>query len=324
MPPAPAYVVATCDGVASAPVVVAPSDVLTGNMSYSALTPTEIEITTSPLVDGSDFTIFDMSGHVLGTAVASVGTATIRLARSLGPAQVIAVGLRQQDPGIALPYVPFARQIQLPLPSQPSIVTTPQVTAAGDSVAASGDCAGSPHLIVTGRAAGWFDIPLVYVDELPVADASGGWSTVFPMPPIPSTASLLCTHGPVTDSAATLISPSDGLISLSGQQDGSGVIVTIPNVISPERLAAFTATGGSVPIAILDSIVRVRLEPPAFPLRIVILGIESLGENANARQNSRVQGWSLDVGTIASGITTSALAPAERLCMMIDGTVHCP
>ncbi len=139
----------------SAPIVVAPSDVFTGNMSYSALTPTEIEITTSPLVDGIDFTIFDLAGNVLGTAVASFGTATVRLPRSLGPAQVIAVGLRQQDPGIALPYVPFARRIQLPLPSQPSIVAdSAESPSAGNSVTASGNCSGSPHVFVTGRA-GW-------------------------------------------------------------------------------------------------------------------------------------------------------------------------
>ena len=301
MPSAPAYVIATCDGVTSAPVVVAPSDVFTGSMSYSALTPTEIEITTSPLQDGSDFTIFDTSGNVLGTAVESFGTATVRLSRSLGPAQVIAVGLRQRDRDIDLPYVPFARQVQLPLPSQPSIVVEPRVTAMDNTVMASGNCSGLPHLIVTGQAAGWHDIPPVYLDVVLLADASGNWMTLLPMPPIPSTATVRCTQGAVTESAVILISPSSGLLMLSGERDGSGVLVTIPNVISPERLVAFTAGGAPVPIAIeaiVSNGVQARLEPQGVPVRIVIVGIETLGENATARQNSRVQGWAIDVGSI--------------------------
>ena len=203
-------------------------------------------------------------------------------------------------------------------PSQPSVVAVPRVSFAGDPVTASGNCAGSAHLLATGRAAGWLDVPPVYVDEFPAVDASGGWSTTFAMPPIPSTISLLCTHGPVSDSAAVLISPSDGLIPLNAQRDGSGVVVTIPNVISPERLAAFTATGRSVPISILNNSVRVRLQPHGIPVRIVIIGIESLGENAMALQNSRVQGWSVDVGAITDGAATSGLAPAQRLSVLID------
>lgn len=144
MPSAPAYVTATCDGVQSASIVVAPNDVPTGNMSYAALTPTEIEITTSPLVEGSDFTIFDLSGNVLGNTVVVAGTATVRIPRSLGPAEVIAAGLRQQDPLINLPYVPIAPRVQLPLPSQPSVVADPRVTTSGNPVVASGNCAGTP------------------------------------------------------------------------------------------------------------------------------------------------------------------------------------
>ena len=122
MPSAPAYVTSTCDGVSSPAVVVAPNDVFLGIANYSALTPAEIQITTSPLVDGSEFAVFDSSGNVLGAAIASFGTTTGRLPRSLGPAQVIAVGLRQPDAGIPeLAFVPIARQIQLPLPSHPSV-----------------------------------------------------------------------------------------------------------------------------------------------------------------------------------------------------------
>lgn len=317
MPPAPAYVTATCDGVSSEAIVVAPNDVFLGNMSYSALGPAEIEITTSPLVEGSEFTVTDSSGGVLGTAVAQFGTATVRLPRSLGPAQVVALGLRQPDPGIPeLPFVPIALRIQLPLPSHPSVVAEPRVAVTGDIVTASGNCSGSPRLLVTGRAAGWFDIPPNFVDEFLPVDASGSWVTSFPMPSIPSSVTLLCTSGNLTESDVTLISPSDGLTELNPQRDvNGGVLVTIPNVLSPERLSAFTATGASVPIAILGDGVLARLQPTGFPERIVIVGIESLGENAIARQNSRVQGWAVAVGAINDGVSASGLVPAERLSL---------
>lgn len=326
MPSAPAYVIAKCDGISSTPIVLSPNDVSVGSMTYSSLSPTEIEITTSPLVDGTEFAIFDQSGNVLGTTLTAFGTATLRLPRSLGPAQVIAVGLRQQDTGIPqLPYVPIARQIQLPLPSQSSVVADPRVTFAGRLVTASGNCSGSPRLIVAAQAAGWFDIPPVFFDVLLQPDPAGSWTTSFLMPTVPSTVSVLCTQGNVTESAATLISPADGLTQLIGQPDGSGTVVMIPNVISPERMAAFTATGRPVPIAILGTVnggVQVRVEPQGIPVRIVIVGIESLGENANARQTSRVQGWSVDVGTITGGASTSGLAPAQRVSLL--GTACCP
>jgi hypothetical protein len=102
-----------------------------------------------------------------------------------------------------------------------------------------------------------------------------------------------------------------------------GVLVTIPNAQSPERLTAFTATGAPVPIAILSNGVQARLQPTGFPERIVIVGIESLGQNANARQNSRVQGWSVDVGAIADGASTSGLVPAERISLL-SGLACCP
>ena len=324
MPSAPAYVTATCDGVQSVPIVVAPNDAPTGNMSYAALTPTEIEITTSPLVDGSDFTIFDLSGNVLGNTVAVAGTATVRIPRSLGPAEVIAAGLRQHDPGINLPFVPIAPRVQLPLQSQPSVVAGPRVTASGNPVVASGNCSGTPRLVVTGRAAGWFAIPPIYVDVSLVADSSDSWSTSFPMPPTPSTAVLTCTQGNVSDFASTMISPSDRLQSLFGQRDGSGVIVSIPNVIQPERLVAFSPTGRPVPLALLDNSVRVRLAPPGIPMRIVIIGIETFGENANARQTASVQAWFVDVGSIDDGASIAGLARARRVSLLPDGTVCCP
>ena len=113
---------------------------------------------------------------------------------------------------------------------------------------------------------------------------------------------------------------------LSGERDGSGVLVTIPNVISPERLVAFTAGGAPVPIAIeaiVSNGVQARLGPQGVPVRIVIVGIETLGENATARQNSRVQGWAIDVGSITDGVSTSGLVPARRLSLP-SGVACCP
>ena len=73
--------------------------------------------------------------------------------------------------------------------------------------------------------------------------------------------------------------------------------MTLPNVMSPERLVAFTATGSPVPLsieAVLSDGIEARLEPPWIPVRVVIIGIRSFGENAMARQVSGVQGWSVD------------------------------
>ena len=100
--------------------------------------------------------------------------------------------------------------------------------------------------------------------------------------------------------------------------------MSIPNVIQPERLVAFSATGQPVPLAVLDNRVRIRLEPPGIPTRIVIIGIETLGENANARQTSSVQAWFVDVGSIDDGASIAGLAPARRVSLLPDGTVCCP
>jgi hypothetical protein len=204
------------------------------------------------------------------------------------------------------------------LSSAPSIVANPRVTGIGDPVTASGNCAGSPHLTVTGQPAGWYDIPPDYIHDVTLfPDPAGNWLTVFPMPPTPSTVSVLCSQGLTTEGVVMSISPSDHVRSLgSGQPDGGGIIVTIPDVLSPEQLVAFTATGSLVPVAVLAFVsqgAQVRVESPGAPVRIVIIGVESLGENANARQNSRVQGWSLDVGAINGGASTSGLAPAVRI-----------
>ena len=315
------YVVATCDGVSSAPTVAAPSDVLAvPTLTYTEFTSTDIEITTSPLVDGSDFTIFDRSGNVLGSALAKYGTATVRLPRSLGLTSTIAVGLHQKQSDIDLPYVPFVSKLFLPVPSQPSIVVDPPVAAIGDPVTASGNCAGSPHLTVEGQPLGWYDTPPVYVDEFPVPDDSGNWIASFPMPAIPSNPVVRCTG--VAGVSGTQISPSENLIPLIGEPDGSGMIVTISPLAEGSALRAYTANGVRVPMAILEvdpetrTRVRARVELPGVPVKIVFIGVEYLGENAGARQQARVQAWSLDVplvGAITDGASTSNLEPARRL-----------
>lgn len=217
---------------------------------------------------------------------------------------------------LVVPVEVSAEMIQLQQATPPFLVAGPHVTAVGKPVTASGNCVGSTELSVTGGAAGWYDVPPVYLDEFLFPNARGDFSTSFPMPPTPSTVVLWCTQGLVAETAVTLISPSDNVRSLVGNSGVGGVTVAIPHLISPERLAVFTATGQSVTMTVLDNGLQVLLESSVFPVRIVIVGIESLGENANALQNSRVQGWSVDVGALTDGASTSSLAPAARLRLL--------
>jgi hypothetical protein len=218
--------------------------------------------------------------------------------------------------GLVIPVRVNAQMIQPQQSTQPSLAAGPHVTSVGMPVTASGNCQGSARLTVTGGAAGWYDIPPVYLDELLFPEVTGDFSASFPMPPSPSTVVLWCTQGLVTQTALMLISPSNNVMSLVGDHVGTGVAVTIPNLISPERLAAFTATGQSVPMTVVANGMQVLLWPSLFPVRIVIVGIESLGENANALQNSRVQGWSVDVGALTDGVSTLGFAPAVRLSLL--------
>lgn len=323
MPAAPAYVVATCDEVPSSPpIVVAPDDVDTGAMSYSALTPTDVEITTSPLQNGSEFAVFDGDGHLLDSSIVQLGMGTVRVPRALGPVEVRAVGLRSSDPGIPLPYVPFSSTIQLPLAAAPTVAVAPQVTSAGSQVTASGTCLGTPRLVVTGRPIGWYDIPPVFVDADQATDAGGSWTTTFPMPAIPSRVTVHCTNRDVTANVEALISPSDGdIVHLVAEPSDIGAtVVTIPKALHGP-LEAFTTLGISVPLAVVNpATMTVQLFPTGNAGRIVIVGFEALGENAEALQNIRVQGWFVDgaVGPtpINGGIPIDGLLPAERIDLL--------
>jgi len=298
MPAVPAYVLAECGGATPAPIVIAPSDGALGSLAPAAVSSSSVVISTSPLVNGSRFAVFDATGAMLASAVVAGGVGTVSVPRSLGPARVIAVGLRQPDPGIALPDVPIAAFVQLPLPATTSIVVQPSVTAAGTTVTASGRCSGSARLRVLGRVQGWYDHAPVLVDMSPAVNGGHEWRASFPMPSLPSIAELSCSAAGVVDVASARISPAAGdLPSLVPFAIDGDVGVTLPSQAEPDSLRAYTAAGAVVPMTITtDGTTPVaRLRPPSRPIRIVIVGIEMLGENAEALQNSRVQAWTVDV-----------------------------
>jgi hypothetical protein len=72
-----------------------------------------------------------------------------------------------------------------------------------------------------------------------------------------------------------------------------------------------------VPLTVLYPSVTVLLQPPAGARRIVIVGIEDLGENAEALQVARVQAWFVDLPVsppeLTAGVPTIGLLPAQRL-----------
>lgn len=332
MPNAPAYVLATCDGMQSSPpIVISPNDVDTGAMSYFTFTPAYVEIVTSPLENGSEFAVFDEVGNLLDSAIAEFGIGTVRVPRTLGPATVRAIGLRAQDSGISLPYVPFSRTIQLPLASAPSIVVAPRVATSGSPLVATGNCVGTPRLIVTGRPAGWYDVPPVFVDADQATDANSNWTATFPMPVIPSRVTVRCTNGGVTEVVEALVSPSAGdIVQLTAEPSDTGTtIVTIPKPAPFGPFEAFTPTGVSVPLVILNaSTMRVELSSVGNPGRVIIVGFENLGENANARQVTRVQGWFVEVPArpvpINGGIPIDGLLPAQRIDLLGLAGNCCP
>ncbi|HEX5590870.1 MAG TPA: hypothetical protein VFX65_11325 [Candidatus Limnocylindrales bacterium] len=298
MPAMPAYVLVECDGVTSAPVVIAPSDVDAGSLGTSSVTTTQVVISTSPLVNGSTFAVFDLDGDEIASSTVAGGVGSVTVPRSLGPATLLAVALRQPNLGIPLPWIPLALRVQLPLPSATTVEVDRHVATAGESVTASGTCAGSPQLTVAGRPAGWYDAPPVYVNVVPPLDGAGHWSATFPMPVLPSTVTLRCTSASVIDVVAVRISPSAGALpSIVPTVAGSEAEVAVPNTAFQDTLLAYTADGVPVPLSIspagLGFIGRLPLAPN--PGRIVLVGVESLGENAIALQNSRVQAWTVDV-----------------------------
>ena len=105
------------------------------------------------------------------------------------------------------------------------------------------------------------------------------------MPVLPSTVRLICTVDGVTEFVQVLISPATGDLAteFATAADG-GYLVTIPGVVSPELLAAFGPTGDPVPLSIVATSpeVTVRLEPAAGVTDVVIVGLQDLGENADA------------------------------------------
>lgn len=199
-----------------------------------------------------------------------------------------------------------------------SIAATPRVGATGSRVLLSGTCDGSARVRLIGQPVGWKDVPPVYVDTVVVSDITGSWSTSATMPNTPATARVDCLRFPTTSSASALIAPFDGNSALLGfTSAASGVVVTIPRVSNSASLVASTAGGEPVPLTVLDPSVTVLLQPPAGARRIVIVGIEDLGENAEALQVSRVQAWFVDLPVsppeLTAGVPTIGLLPAQRL-----------
>ena len=310
MPATPAFVIATCDGGSTAPIVIAPNDVDTGRLVPAGITDSQVVITTSPLVDGSEMAVVDLSGSVIAATTAVGGVASASVSRALGPADVIVLALRTPDPGIALPYIPVAARVQLPLAISPTLDVEPHVADAASLFTISGTCAGSPRIVVKGRPAGWYDPPPVYADmtDLPT---NSPFSVSLPMPVLPSTVQLQCSNGAVSESRTELVSPAAGdLVPLSPTADDGVYIVTIPRASATPPLAAYTLTGAPVPLSVVaDQPVTVRIEPAPGVTGVVILGIEDLGENAEALQNSRVQAWLVDLPDQVPATTTTIAPP---------------
>jgi hypothetical protein len=311
MPAMPAFVIAGCDGGDAAPVVIAPTDVDVGSMAPAAVTPTTVEVATSPLVDGSELAVFASDGSMLGSSTAVGGSASVSLPRSIGPGIVFVVALRAPDPGIALPYVPVARRLQMPLADSPTLDVTPRVTATGDAVSVVGTCAGTARVEVIGRPMGWYDTPPVYADFSALAPGTPFGLTVG-MPPLPSTVQLTCSVGDATEGRAISIAPADGdLVPVEATATDEGYVIQLPKALL-QGLAAFTTLGASVPLALLDSAdpLSVQVAPPAGATGVVVIGVESLRENANARQVLRVQAWTFAL-PLPPATTTTTTAMSE-------------
>jgi hypothetical protein len=298
MPAKPSYVLAECDATTSSPVVVAPSNIPGGFLSPQLVTETDVVISTSPLVNGSTFAVYDFAGDLVASDTVEAGVGTVVVPRTLGEPSLLALALRQQDPGIALPYVPLALRVEMPLSATTTIGVSPAVTAAGELVVASGRCSGSPRLIVTGRPDGWYDAAPVYLDVVPAVDSAGSWSATFAMPPLPSIARISCTSPTIAELAAELISPSAGdLPSLVPELSGDLITVTLPPDAFPYTMLAYTSEGERLALSITNEAAGAVgwIEYGPRPARIVLIGFESLGENAEALQNSRVQAWTVDL-----------------------------
>jgi hypothetical protein len=112
-------------------------------------------------------------------------------------------------------------------------------------------------------------------------------------------------------------------VALVGESNAGGLIVTLPKAIGPDQPVAFTATGRSVQLSVLENVaegLRVRVEIPFVPVRIVVIGTESLGENADARQNARIQSWSVNASDVNGAADSADLALAVRLCLLADAS----
>lgn len=220
----------------------------------------------------------------------------------------------------ALLAIAIATALQVAVPvaaparaASSTLDVNPRVGAPGSTITVSGTCSGTPRVVVEGRPGGWYDVPPVYAD-VSALPPNGPFSFTTSMPVLPSTVRLICTVDGLTEFVQLLISPATGDLAtgFATAADG-GYLVTIPGVVSPELLAAFGSTGDPVPLSIVATspAVTVRLEPAAGVTDVVIVGMQDLGENADARQVVRVQGWAVNLpGAIATTTTSSTMTTA--------------
>jgi hypothetical protein len=189
-----------------------------------------------------------------------------------------------------------------------TLAVTPRVAPSGADVMATGRCSGAARLTVTVRAAGWYDVPAVVVDVSPTPDSLGGWTASFPMPAVPSQVRAECTWSGGRDVVVVPVAPSAGDEPAAfPRADGDGYLVDLPNAVDLDMTEAFTAAGQRVELTVVSrgSTATVRISPAAGALRVVIIGTEFLGENAEARQVTRVQAWTVDIPAPPPTTTTT-------------------
>lgn len=188
----------------------------------------------------------------------------------------------------------------------------PQVAAVGTPVVASGSCSGTLRFSLVGQAAGWTPPAPLLIDAAPAADMFGNWSLTFPMPNVPATATMRCDLHMITTSDTLFLAPPSAALPVRVFDDSASLLKGVqPNVLQAFSLDNTPVTLGGVTTDSNGLIVS--LAPGPNPATVVLLGIESLGENAAADQVTRVQAWRLDMPGPDVNVGATADAHAVRL-----------
>jgi len=200
---------------------------------------------------------------------------------------------------------------------------TPRVAAPGAAVRLAGECAGSGVTVVfRGQPAGWYDAPVVFANVTPPI-AAGRWSVDVTMPATPATIDVTCIQNAVPTFASTRVAPSGLPTTLPQVTSGEAADLTLPTNAYPESVEAFTDAGVPIPLTVTTGY-TVRVTPPSGAGHVVIVGTESLGENANALQNNRVQAWSAPVRDLVAPTTTTTPAPSTTVAATVPSTAPAP